>query len=575
MKRFISLLLCVVVLASLTSVFTVSAYADDNDNIQLFGYALNDTALDVVIYARASEPLNVDDFTIEVEGEKLKPDRLTVYEDSGYSTSWIIIVEPTAYNQVATLVTNSIERLVGLIQPNDNVAVMNASNLALTDYSRAFRDLLPMVKETMGAGTPSFLFDALSKGMDALFSDANLSMRKNLVFFTEGRDADSHISFPELCGQAMGLPITIYHIGITRGDPGLTDTFDTLQAFVMSSDSSDSYVVSNIGDPDVPISITDQILGNEQQCFVLSVDREHLPAPASDPSRMEVSFVKNGMRFSEAMNVTLPEKEAAAQQGDEQNNSDNPSNTDGQGGNENTEKEHEHSWIDATCTEPKTCALCGETEGEALGHDYSTSNFFKTGVCSRCGDKKLSTIAKMWVWIKTHYIVSSLIALALIAAIVLIVRAIIRKKKAKKEKFDEMNNSSWATGPVFDNGGEGTVPLNRRTASVSGARTENIKPKVTVQLTNIENGQVLKGEIYDKVLTAGRSSKFKLTGDGTISNKQMSFIWDSGILYLQDEKSTNGTKVNDRKIDTAVQLNQKDLIHVGKTDYRVTWKVES
>ena len=38
MKRFISLLLCVVVLASLTSVFTVSAYADDNDNIQLFGY---------------------------------------------------------------------------------------------------------------------------------------------------------------------------------------------------------------------------------------------------------------------------------------------------------------------------------------------------------------------------------------------------------------------------------------------------------------------------------------------------------------------------------------------------------
>ena len=27
-----------------------------------------------------------------------------------------------------------------------------------------------------------------------------------------------------------------------------------------------------------------------------------------------------------------------------------------------------HAWIDATCTAPKTCELCGETEGEALGH---------------------------------------------------------------------------------------------------------------------------------------------------------------------------------------------------------------
>ena len=28
----------------------------------------------------------------------------------------------------------------------------------------------------------------------------------------------------------------------------------------------------------------------------------------------------------------------------------------------------EHDWADAACTEPKTCKVCGETEGEALGH---------------------------------------------------------------------------------------------------------------------------------------------------------------------------------------------------------------
>ena len=32
---------------------------------------------------------------------------------------------------------------------------------------------------------------------------------------------------------------------------------------------------------------------------------------------------------------------------------------------------HEHSWTEASCTEPKTCAVCGATEGEPLGHEIS------------------------------------------------------------------------------------------------------------------------------------------------------------------------------------------------------------
>ena len=38
----------------------------------------------------------------------------------------------------------------------------------------------------------------------------------------------------------------------------------------------------------------------------------------------------------------------------------------------------EHSWINATCTAPKTCSVCGKTEGSALGHTTTD------GVCSRC-----------------------------------------------------------------------------------------------------------------------------------------------------------------------------------------------
>lgn len=41
---------------------------------------------------------------------------------------------------------------------------------------------------------------------------------------------------------------------------------------------------------------------------------------------------------------------------------------------EKIEKEpHEHNWIDATCTSPKTCSKCNATEGEVLAHTPSAA----------------------------------------------------------------------------------------------------------------------------------------------------------------------------------------------------------
>ncbi len=44
---------------------------------------------------------------------------------------------------------------------------------------------------------------------------------------------------------------------------------------------------------------------------------------------------------------------------------------------------HEHAWSDATCTEPKKCE-CGETQGEALGHDMVT-DAAKAATCTETG----------------------------------------------------------------------------------------------------------------------------------------------------------------------------------------------
>lgn len=59
-------------------------------------------------------------------------------------------------------------------------------------------------------------------------------------------------------------------------------------------------------------------------------------------------------------------------------------------------EDHEHDWAKATCTEPKTCKICGATDGEPKGHkveDWKTTQKatcteggIKTGKCERCGE---------------------------------------------------------------------------------------------------------------------------------------------------------------------------------------------
>ena len=55
-----------------------------------------------------------------------------------------------------------------------------------------------------------------------------------------------------------------------------------------------------------------------------------------------------------------------------------------------------HTWIEATCTEPKTCSVCGVTEGEALGHDWVTVSCTEPRTCSVCGETESEAPGHVW-----------------------------------------------------------------------------------------------------------------------------------------------------------------------------------
>ena len=55
-----------------------------------------------------------------------------------------------------------------------------------------------------------------------------------------------------------------------------------------------------------------------------------------------------------------------------------------------------HEWVEADCGNPKTCAKCGETEGEPLGHDWKDATCQAPKTCTRCGLTEGETVDHSW-----------------------------------------------------------------------------------------------------------------------------------------------------------------------------------
>lgn len=57
---------------------------------------------------------------------------------------------------------------------------------------------------------------------------------------------------------------------------------------------------------------------------------------------------------------------------------------------------HGHQWQEPTCTEPKTCKICGETEGDALGHEWINASCAAPKTCGVCGETEGSALGHTW-----------------------------------------------------------------------------------------------------------------------------------------------------------------------------------
>jgi len=95
---------------------------------------------------------------------------------------------------------------------------------------------------------------------------------------------------------------------------------------------------------------------------------------------------------------------------------------------------------------------------------------------------------------------------------------------------------------------------------------------VTKTVCLIVKSGPLEGHKYfvktDSPILIGRSedANIRIAYDNFCSRKHAQVSWENGTCYIQDLSSTNGTRVNNIRIEGKSKLNNHDIINLGNTE---------
>lgn len=83
----------------------------------------------------------------------------------------------------------------------------------------------------------------------------------------------------------------------------------------------------------------------------------------------------------------------------------------------------------------------------------------------------------------------------------------------------------------------------------------------------------LDGHVYQFNSTSdiGREGKLKLAVDRFISRKHAIIEISGAGVFLEDLRSTNGTFIDDERLEGRTQLNNGKIFRVGRTWLQISW----
>ena len=113
---------------------------------------------------------------------------------------------------------------------------------------------------------------------------------------------------------------------------------------------------------------------------------------------------------------------------------------------------------------------------------------------------------------------------------------------------------------------KGTGDYHQRTVAIG--MSASLRP-----VTFTVNGVPVTAPLHDRQLLIGREQGrgcYTVSGDPMVSKRHCRLYRYNGALYLEDLNSANHTYLNGAVIQTAVPVNQGDVIRIGSTELIIT-----
>ena len=204
-----------------------------------------------------------------------------------------------------------------------------------------------------------------------------------------------------------------------------------------------------------------------------------------------------------------------------------------------------HTWVEATCTTPKTCSVCGTTEGEPLEHNWMEATIEAPRTCTLCGATEGDTLNMKisdWGYEELNYISQDY----LMAKDASDEKYYLIDYEGNKISSDLIDNSGWDS--VILNCDDGAFIVEGRNVydrDLNRLYTFYFKSGATYEVTDYRNGfaiyskhvQSPADEFFDEIdYTAWVLDKIEYgMNDREFFNKPV--LFDDKIIVNQQEDS--------------------------------------
>ena len=174
-----------------------------------------------------------------------------------------------------------------------------------------------------------------------------------------------------------------------------------------------------------------------------------------------------------------------------------------------------------------------------------------------------------------------IIGIGLVVLVLIIILILILKNRKKNDDEDSDyasddidSHNADIMGQMSSHRVENTVASGDFAAKSVPEDTK--KGKVCITLYRVGPGETESHKLMIKdkaVIGRDKSCQLSFSNDTAMSGKHCSIIYRSGSVFVQDEKSTNGTYVNGVPIVGEFKVEKDDILMIGSSEFRITWDI--